>query len=361
MYIHYIILTAQLHIGTERSIVALYHILQGKVSIQTKQDSRLFALERFYGIYTSLTRERFMDYVHRLEEKGYIQKLNNDVYVVSEIGEQWVREHRELQHHLYLDSHKYGRLDQVFFARLLLVIQVWTNAKKGKFNFIPIIENKQIEDWVKHVYQKTRHQLVVCLHSLYEELVSLLKHLPDPYPTIFINQFTTNAMVGKTMQQLALDYRVSTEEIYLITMNIIHFLLQEIHTNKKSYPLLAEIGEQAGLSKPLTQSARQTQHLLNQGYSISTIADRRRLKVNTIYDHIIEIAMFDQNFPMHYYVSSSTEAEIFQAVRKLETFKLKTIKQHVDEKITYFQIRLILIKFQQLQSKEPYQEVRGGT
>ena len=66
--------------------------------------------------------------------------------------------------------------------------------------------------------------------------------------------------------------------------------------------------------------------------------------MNTIYDHIVEIALHDDNFPIEPFVSREKQDEIFKAAEKLKTRKLKLIKEAVGEDIDYFQIRLALTK-----------------
>lgn len=44
----------------ERSISAVYYLLQGKQSIQTIQDAQLFGLTEYFGVYKNLTKRRFL-------------------------------------------------------------------------------------------------------------------------------------------------------------------------------------------------------------------------------------------------------------------------------------------------------------
>ena len=95
----------------------------------------------------------------------------------------------------------------------------------------------------------------------------------------------------------------------------------------------------------LTHSTQLTLQLINEGRSIIEIANTRRLKVNTIEDHLVEIVLSDRQFPIGDYVPNKMENKIWEAVNHLQTKQLKVIKQWLkDDEISFFQIRLVLAK-----------------
>nr|WP_253286704.1 helix-turn-helix domain-containing protein [Virgibacillus sp. MSJ-26] len=87
-----------------------------------------------------------------------------------------------------------------------------------------------------------------------------------------------------------------------------------------------------------------TYNLLNAGFSPEEIKVRRNLKLNTIYDHIVEISLFDKAFNIDDYVSESVINEIKMAVSNTDSYKLKDIKEKVSDEISFFQIRLVLTR-----------------
>lgn len=339
-----IVLTSQFRMQKERTISAIYHLLKGKQSIQTIQDAHLFQLEKYYGIYKNLTSQRFFEIVNKCEKDGLVVKEGH-YYGVTTTGEYWLNNHKALLQELSLDGIKFRKMDQLFFSRLLLLIQVWTNSKMTHFKFIPIIEHKEVEQWVRLYYQKTKNNLDHYLHTLYEEFIRLLSSLPTSHTNIFINQLTGYKSFGLSLEQLATKYKMSKEDIHLITVSVLHFMLLSILENKEQYPLLYSFKEDLHKEDVLTDSAKVTKKLLQSGLTITQIANNRRLKENTIYDHIVEMAHNDQSFPLSTYVHLSAQQQIIRAVEQIQSFKLKDIKLAVSKEITYFQIRLVLARW----------------
>ncbi|QGS69913.1 hypothetical protein CV093_11310 [Oceanobacillus sp. 143] len=82
--------------------------------------------------------------------------------------------------------------------------------------------------------------------------------------------------------------------------------------------------------------------IITAGLFSRKIASIRDLKINTIHDHLIEIALYETNFPLHHYVDNLEQQEILNAIKLTNSSKLKEIKRRVNDDISYFQIRLIL-------------------
>src|SRR5699024_5363514 len=95
-----------------------------------------------------------------------------------------------------------------------------------------------------------------------------------------------------------------------------------------------------------------THRLVKQGLQPDQIATNRQLQITTIYDHIVEIALHDEQFPLESFVSNEKQREVYEAVNRLNSFKLKDIKEVVSEGISYFHIRLTLTQLNQIQLDE---------
>lgn len=338
----------------ERSISATYYLLQGKQSIQTIQDANLFGLTPYYGIYKNLAKDRFFELVQEFEQNHMLQQQTENYYNVTEKGKRWLQ--NSSLHNHYLNGVDYKQFDEIYFKRLLLLIQVWTNSKKQNYTYVPIIENTDIENWVKRYYTLSKKNLDDYLHLLYKELVAILSLLPAEYPAIFLDQFTSYQIIGLTTEQIATKFRLTVEDIHVTTIHIIHFMLKTVQEQASKYKLLYFIGKDLFPRRKLTNSAEKTSELLHQGLSITEIASIRKLKVNTIYDHIVEIALHDKNFPLSLYVPKPYQEQIIQAIKRFRSYKLKDIKVEIDENITYFQIRLVLAKINEWTDGSGYDE-----
>src|SRR5699024_8886897 len=231
-----------------------------------------------------------------------------------------------------------------FYFRFLLLVQVWTNRKAAIKHYVPIIEHKEVEKWIKWMYAQTRHDVTSYLTGLYEELTELLEDFDEQSSIIFIQTITNAEEIGATNQQLQEQFHLTKEDVDLTIMEVIHYILTQ--KEQAQHPILTKIATFETTDKQLTSSAQQTKRLLEQRYHVQDIARMRRLKENTIHDHIVEIALHAQSFPYEQYVEEQSITEIEHAVLALNTYKLKDIKHAVNEAITYFQIRLVLTRLQ---------------
>ncbi len=247
----------------------------------------------------------------------------------------------------FLDGNSFRTYDLIYYSRLLLLIQVWTNSKKKNKTYIPIIENIEVENWVKQYYRATRNNISEYLTRLYKELAFVLNHLPSGQPSLFVEQITSYKTIGYTMEQLAKKSGLELEDVYVQTVNTIHMILKKTKENKQKYRLLYAIGKDLFLTNQLTESAERTSILLNQGLSLQEISRVRRLKLNTIYDHVVEISLNDQNFNLAAFVPKRFQDEIIRATALRRSYKLKEIKDCVDQNISYFQIRLVLSRLEE--------------
>lgn len=328
----------------DRSITSVYYILKGKPSIQTIQDAHLFHLDNYFAVYRTLRKQQFMDMVNWLEKKDYVQKRCSD-FTITKKGHYFVEQHEPILQTYNMEGYRFKQIEVSFYKRLLLLVQVWTNAEQNNFTYIPIIEDKKIEDWVKHVYQKNKFKINTYLHSLFNELSAIFSTFhTESAIEIWVQQLTGYQRIGKTIYQLAQEYGLLAEDIYLMTTSVNHFLLNEIQKLPSSYPLLSFIATNHHSDVLLTASAQITYQMINQNYTLEEIAARRKLKLNTIYDHIVEVSLNDPEFMIDPYVEPTVQEEIYDVLQQVDSYKLKTIKDRVSHHISYFEIRLVLSK-----------------
>ncbi|RDW22022.1 helix-turn-helix domain-containing protein [Oceanobacillus chungangensis] len=345
MIFHCILLECCNQIQTERTASSIYHLLRGRRSIQTVQDAHLFKLERYFGIYKNLLRNHFNHTMELLQFEGLLKRVNSSqmVYETTPATADW-----------FTDIYKtpfpfesfaglaYHEIMDPFFDRLLLLIQTLTNSKMDYFSFIPVIDNPVIETWVKVFYRKVKNHEEKYLKIIYQELRNILQYVSSDEAGLFIDRLTGYKNYGMSINQLSSKYNLSVDDVQLIIVNIIHRLLSVLHNEKNNYPFLAYIINDISNATLLSNSAFQTSHLLGQGYSIEKIASIRNLKINTIHDHLIEIAFYETDFPLYHYVTKEEHQDILNAIQKTNSSKLRDIKQQVNNDISYFQIRLIL-------------------
>jgi len=318
-------------------------MLHGRRSIQTIHDAHLYDLSEFYGIYRHLNKSKFNELIKRLEHECLIDRYKDtDIFELTERGMTWLAEHEHTMPLHYYKGLQYYDVDHVFFERLLLLTQVLTNRYKQNYHYIPVIDKREITVWVKQTYAHMKENVHQHLHTLFNELYHLLNLLNAQEANLFVDRLTGYKHFGLSTQQLSAHYSMSESDIYLYLTGIIHRLLNLIGQDTNTYPFLNACIQDQSIYQTMTQSARQTETLLDRGLDPEAVARIRRLTINTIYDHIVEIALVKENFNMKPYVSHEEQEAIIQAIRQANSTKLKRIKAHLNDHISYFQIRLVL-------------------
>lgn len=347
MLVKGIVLKCFSHIKDERTSAAIYHMLHGKRSIQTIHDAHLYNLAHFYGIYRNLDQQHFNKIVTDLTQANFLSEVSKTepVFLLTEQGKNWLIKNEDHIPYHYYNGLKYYSIDLVFFERLLLLIQVLTNSKMKNTSYIPIIDKPDIIEWVKLAYTSYKQDIEKNLQLLYEELHNILSRFPNEQVMIFVERLTGFKTYSMSLQQLATFYHLPSYDIHILLVGIIHQILNIINENEQNYPFLGAIIDDLSTSQAMTQSASITRKLLDKGHNIEMIANIRKLTVNTIQDHIVEITLHSDDFVIDPYVNELEKHVIIQAIEHSKTTKLRNIKEYLSDEIDYFQIRLILATY----------------
>jgi uncharacterized protein YpbB len=238
-----------------------------------------------------------------------------------------------------------------FENRLLLLIQTFTNMIQNKRTFIPIIEDVNTQTWVKKVYSMYHNDLTSVVDSLYSEISTLLGERTAIEAEIFAYRLTGGGMIGLTRDQLQDKYNIFVTDVDVYIQHTVYYLFHHAVQSADKYQFLALCSE--GLNSPplITESAKQTYHYIENGWSIEDIVRKRRLKRSTIQDHIVEVALVVPHFPIDSFLNDKELNKIIFTAKELDTQRLKLIHQKLDGQFSYFQLRLALAK-DQISSKE---------
>ncbi|SEQ24800.1 Uncharacterized protein YpbB [Virgibacillus subterraneus] len=337
-----IVITCCSQLKTGRSVSAIYHLLKGKKSIQTVQDAHIYKLDNFYGIYKSLKKQNFDERIDKLISAGLVQLNDNSSAIPTALGNEWLQENPNSIPLRYFNGMNYSSSATIFFERLVLLIQTISNSSNSNLNFIPVVDKPVVTGWVKEQYYVIKQDLHYFLQSFYDELYDLLKCFQDQEASMFVDSLTGFKHYGMSSYQLADNYNLKLIDVPLALIGIIHHMLFTIEHDTRKYPLLSHIKNELPEYSNTTKSATKTRELLNCHYTAEEISIMRNLKLNTIYDHIVEIALYDEQFPLDNYIDEQGHQEVLNVINRLKSYKLKDIKQEINKEISYFQIRLVL-------------------
>ena len=347
-YLHAIILYMINKFEGERSIYAIYHMLQGKKSSQTIQDAHLFRLTSLFGILPRFTRQQLDQTIELFLKEGYIAHTEKtDAYTISAHGRLMLQKHFEkYPFPTFLNGWKYQDISPAFWGRLNLFIQTISHIVHKEKRFYPIQQSVKIQQYIKDLLYTNREDRTMMGRQLFAELSDLLQLQEPLNRDVFVMRLTGVNRIGLTFEQIAKQLETEEEYVRIVFLESLHHILSVLETSR-DYPLLASLlndWKKKGQSH-LTQSTQMTLGYLKTGKSLDEIAAIRRLKTSTIEDHLVEIVLADKSFPIGNYVSKEDEADIVKCIRELKTRQLKAIKRTVkNDQVSFFQIRLVLAK-----------------
>jgi uncharacterized protein YpbB len=325
----------------ERTIYSIFHLLNGKKSSQTIQDAHLFSIKKFFRIFELLTRESFDKIIENLLEKQWICLDGEKRYLLTAEGEMQL-----IPDSLppYINGWKYHQQTVPFWERLSLFIQVVSNFVYQESHYIPIQKNKVVHIWLKSALKDRKVPREEMGKFLFLELVECLDQAENINPLVIVYRFTGYQQIGLTTSQTAERLNMDILNYHLAFINVLHYLIQKVESDRNRFGLLSLLLEEGEIQDSLTLSSSKTLELLNQGYSIDQIARIRNLKVSTVEDHLVELAINVKGFSIDVYVEKDLQDKIIEISRQVATRQLKLIRNKLTA-VSYFQIRLVLAKF----------------
>ncbi|MFC7060487.1 helix-turn-helix domain-containing protein [Halobacillus seohaensis] len=325
----------------ERTISGIYNLIQGKRSSQTLQDARIYQLDRYFGIYPSLKKEKLEKAIDELVTEENV-RLNSEQYPEILIaGEKYLSNSYILDNN-YFAGMEYHRNIFIFEKRLRLLVQTITQSHMKDFSFIPIEDDVTIQLWVKKVYRQQDASKLI--DSLYLELSQLLESICTKEAELFVGRLTGGGLIGGTREQLALHHKLNKENVDLMITHTLFYIFHSVKKDLNAYPVLAYCLEGLAQGELITSSAKQTYQWFNRGYTLQQISYKRNLKMSTIQDHIVEISLVMPSFSIDLFISDIAQEEIMNTIEHLETKKLKRLFEALDGKFNYFQLRLVLTR-----------------
>ena len=322
----------------ERTIYAGLHLLRGKRSGQTLQDVEYYNLKMFFCIMPKLSTELFDEAAEQLVKSNAIFIDELSIVHMTDTG----REALEKFPAYRFNGWDYRGREEIFFARLSLVVQTTSNFRAGSKVFMPTQRDVEVQLFVKEFLRKQPINELAFSHRLKNELIQLveLSDLNEMQKIIFTHRLVGYGYTGWTWVQLAEKLDIPPFTVKLFYIEGLHLLLDKVEV-VPSIPLVKKIAQGIKVVSHLTDSSLRTQQLFGQGLSMDEIATTRQLKMSTIEDHFVEMAINDKTFPIQQFVSIVDLETVILKSKELGTKRLRLLKDNFPE-LSYFQLRLIL-------------------
>ncbi len=351
-FLQTLILHGAAPLAGERTIQSFYYILQGRKANQAYQDVQLFRLHPYYRLFPALSKEKWNEIVQQLASSGCISFSRMDeiaaklTFLITDTGKGELQrgiDTYDLNNWLApLQGQVLVPLLEEFWLRLHLMVQTLSHLLERDMNFLPMVSHKRIHDWVKRqlASQASRE---IWMQGLSGELLSLLGGLAEPLQRLLLWQWSGARQSGRTYQQIAYETGQPPSFLHVQTLSAAARLYSSIQSDAgQRYPLMQCLAGRSESHLRLSGSAAETYKLLLRGLNVQQISTVRKVKVNTIEDHLVEIALHCPDWDYREYLRESDREAILDACRALNTRRLRLIKNHFGDMYTYLQIRLAL-------------------
>lgn len=325
-----VLLLAIKRLNGERSERSLFHVLNGKRSATTLQDAFFYELEPVFGQFPQTTYS-YESLLKGFEKRGWLDRKQ---FKLTEAGNLLSSPEtvKDLFNRLGGERRDYNATT---WKRLSLFVQTFMSREHER-TFYPVQADRPAEQWVKQLLQIDRDWEVL-MQTFHHEIEDALDIIGDPYATAVVYRFTGAFETGLTYEQIAslLDVDAETARLYFLAgwNELLTVLPKEAKLRGFTYGLSTE---------RMTYSARESYDLFLKGYSFQQVQSSRRLRTSTIEDHVVEMAMYLDIFPLDQFVPSDDIVTI-EKLRDPESWALKPIFEKMGN-VSYFQIRLVFAR-----------------
>jgi len=172
-----------------------------------------------------------------------------------------------------------------------------------------------------------------------EESIKVYSKLSSTSSYLLSKLLTGHQVLGYTFNQIIKESNWSKLEFYILLHNAIEELMKIINSEDMIIFKEALNSIQKENYYGLSKSAFQTAIYIGKNYSIERIASKRRLKKNTIREHILEIAFIQKDFDFRDYIPDTIYRQLHRLFEE-RNLVYKEANQMLDG-LEFMQFRLV--------------------
>lgn len=325
----------------------LYHILIGKRTASILFKAHTYQMIKFFSIFPNLKREHYDQMIQLFISRSWIKANGaSEEFYLSEEGRM------EVEH--YFSEHFYptnvnqllnGKTSKEFWKKIVFLTQVLSELRHQNKRYLPLDKEWKNQLWVKNWLKNNPWDKQDLAQNFGKEWIQVLTMMDSFSAEIVVSQLTGHEKFGKTITQLASMHKIEALEIAFLLQHAIIQLMDQIVQKKEEYPLFYLIYQEC-TGDPyngLSQSTRLTAYYLDKGLSIETIALKRKLKVNTISEHVIELAIIFSDFDVSNVIPDSDYQRLITAFQSNEKITYEELEKDMPQ-LPFSWYRLIQVE-----------------
>lgn len=323
-------------------VAQLIHVFHGRRTPSILYFIEIQQLFTPFELLPKLKREQLEKWFAVMQKNKWIIEKENG-FVQTDFGKRMVESY--FQNHYYPDnitSLQYSKARNAFWERFQLLTQVFSEKRFENMQYVPIIKHPSHQEGVRVWLSKQNEekQKAIVMDQWIKETFSLFESLPEEVANMFAMQLSGHGRIGKTKQQTSSLINKEPYEFLLFFENALEQVILQIE--KEDFFLLKEILNDIlkETDYGLTDSTFLTAKYLGKGLSIDQIAKLRKLKENTIREHILEIAFIQPNFSFKSFIPEKTYDLLNKEFEKNNLLTYQEIKKSLPA-VEFIHFRLV--------------------
>ncbi len=275
-----------------RRIKVVENTLTNRRTVSNLFWAQQYGLLRWTGAYRRLNREQFEKALQNFANHGFLQLANDQVKLTSK----GVVEQEELREHCYQPSfYSWYWLANVnkIEERLLLAVQVLSELTHHQRRYVPVSSSAYQLQWIRNWLYRELRRTPQLNQELLKELMIVGESLASQdhrAANLFSYMLVGFQSSGWTLNDASQSLHNELIETQFIKTDIM-LAVGAFAANSRGvlHRLLADLLSDG----PLSRSVERTMALFNRGLTFAEIAQHRRLKVNTVREHLLEAAIVE--------------------------------------------------------------------
>ncbi|MEE6727088.1 helix-turn-helix domain-containing protein [Pediococcus acidilactici] len=310
----------------------ILNLLKNKLTVSSLYGGLEYGLLNYIGFWKKLDRQEFLNSVDQAVKMGYLTREEDALKLTDQGAQQQTNLPMPPAGSLRI------KLDSAI-SLWLMATQVASEYSFQNSRYVPVNEDRHISFMIKKWFAawkqggQSRLQLV---QEYQQALTKLCEVLPQDEADWFVNYLPNHGDLGLTVEQLARISEVSPFQMELRLRLIFRKIFaQVLYDRVAPFDQLIEMVAQPSV---LPESTWQTLQLLRKGYDVAKIAELRRVKPNTIKEHLLMMAILLDDFPYQQFLNPTV------AQMDLEEIDFQTALQKYPA-LTFFDFRLSQIRY----------------
>lgn len=313
----------------------LYHLLKGKRTSSVLLYGFLYENLHFFQLFPLLSEKQFNTILEGLVKQELLSRVSDREVQITAKGMQRVAQN--VNRFSRINNYRYGKTDEMIWRLLQFTVQVVSNLSYSNKNYVPLEQSPVYQKRVKiYVKSMPKAQLI---ETIKKEWTQIFSRLTKDEANFFAQQFSGYQQIGKTSFQLMND----TDNVFerrLDKKEKLHQLIDIICQNpdacflkKLIFPLVKQNEN---------KSVSETSSYLKTQLSIEELSQQRKVKISTIKDHLMELAL-TKDFPFERFIAKETEQCLVEYPKPYQDWTYRSVKQ-INPALDYFEFRLYQIQ-----------------